>query len=60
MQVRLGLGAKAERGTRNSPRFQVVAQLGWQPAARSLIAAPRGLDVRAANLSILRLRTEGK
>jgi hypothetical protein len=43
-----------------APRSRVVGHFGWQPAARSLIAALRELDVGGTNLAIPRLRTEGE
>jgi hypothetical protein len=47
-----------DRPTGGSPRSRVVGHFGWQPAARSSIAALRGLDLRGANLAIPRLSTE--
>jgi hypothetical protein len=52
MLVTLGLGARENKPTTDSPRSRVVAQLGQQPAVQSLIGARRELDVRGAILGI--------
>ncbi len=52
MPVRLGSRGQG-KGTGDSRRSRVVAQLSRQPTGRLLIAAFRELDVRGTNLGIL-------